>query len=166
MVVPSTSEEISQPIELSTKIPGDEGYVAPSILGEVSEVEYNDFVDKNKVTDERLNDIAGKVKNQQPLSEKETAIFHGKTSEINDIIAKGEQSNPEIQRLETEKQEKIAEASKPKIKPQMDWIDAALFSNVKNKKGELDTVLGDEFKEKQKEIRKKYSLLKVLIDCS
>jgi len=39
------------------------------------------------VSEERLNDIANKVKNREPLSDREKAIFSDKTGEINKIIA-------------------------------------------------------------------------------
>ncbi len=59
---------------------------------EISDKEYNDFIDKGIVTSERLNDIAQKVKGQKPLSDKEKEIFTDKTSEINKIIS--EQAQP------------------------------------------------------------------------
>lgn len=52
----------------------------------VTDEVYNDFVDKNVVPDDVLNTIADKVISRTDLSEKETAIFNGKTSEINEII--------------------------------------------------------------------------------
>lgn len=70
------AEEISKPIELD----------------HIGSDEFKDFVDKNYVSEERLNLIAEKVKKQQPLTPNETAIFHGKTAEINKIIA-GEKPN-------------------------------------------------------------------------
>jgi hypothetical protein len=56
-------------------------------LGEVSDDEYNSFVNNNIVSEIRLKDIAEKVKNQRYLTEKEQAIFTGKTTDINNIIA-------------------------------------------------------------------------------
>ena len=49
---------------------------------------YNTFIDKNTVPENILNSIADKVMNKAPLSQRETAIFTGKTSEINEIIRK------------------------------------------------------------------------------
>ena len=54
--------------------------------GKITDVEYSDFIDKGIVSEERLSSIANKVKNQEKLSEKETAIFNDKTSEINEIL--------------------------------------------------------------------------------
>ncbi|RUP37536.1 MAG: hypothetical protein EKK63_14645 [Acinetobacter sp.] len=54
---------------------------------EITDAEYNDFIDKGVVTTERLNAIANKVKNREPLSDREKEIFTDKTSEINKIIA-------------------------------------------------------------------------------
>ena len=47
---------------------------------------YNDFVDNNNVPEEILNSIADKVMKRESLSQRETAIFNGKTGEINEII--------------------------------------------------------------------------------
>jgi len=62
----------------------------------ISKEEYADFVDNNNVSDERLNSISEKVKNQEKLSEQENAIFVGKTSEINKIIADAGKKNGDI----------------------------------------------------------------------
>ena len=57
------------------------------VVGEsVSDADYANYVDNNIASPELLNSIADKVISRQPLSERETAIFSGKTSEINDII--------------------------------------------------------------------------------
>lgn len=66
-----------------------------NLQGQVSEEEtsdvidnatYNNFIDNNYVSDDILNSIANKVINRQNLSPRETAIFNGKTSEINEVI--------------------------------------------------------------------------------
>jgi hypothetical protein len=49
----------------------------------VSDVEYNNFVNNGIVSVDRINAIAEKIKNNKPLTTKETAIFNNKTSEIN-----------------------------------------------------------------------------------
>jgi len=49
---------------------------------------YNIFIDKNIVPDNILNSIADKIIARASLSQRETAIFSGKTSEINEIIRK------------------------------------------------------------------------------
>ena len=41
----------------------------------------------------------------------------------------------------------------------MDWVDVGHFGNMKN------TVLGDELKTRQIELKKQYSILKLLINC-
>lgn len=56
---------------------------------EISDIEYENFINKGEVTSERLNEIANKVKNNEKLSEKENAIFVDKTAEINKIISNG-----------------------------------------------------------------------------
>ena len=55
---------------------------------EVTDKEYNDFVDKNIVSEKRLHRIAMKVIRRIPLTVREDAIFNGKTNEINDYIVK------------------------------------------------------------------------------
>lgn len=52
----------------------------------ISDDIYNDFVDNNNVPEEILNSIADKVMKRESLSQRETAIFNGKTGEINEII--------------------------------------------------------------------------------
>jgi len=52
-------------------------------ISEITEDEFNNFVNNGVVSSERINDIADKVKNNETLSTKETAIFNDKTSEIN-----------------------------------------------------------------------------------
>lgn len=52
-------------------------------LEDISEEEYNNFIDKGIVSKDRINSIANKVKNKKNLSQKEIAIFNDKTSEIN-----------------------------------------------------------------------------------
>ncbi len=52
----------------------------------ISDKEYNDFVDNNKVTKRRLNQIAKKIIDKKSLTPRENAIFVGKTKEINEII--------------------------------------------------------------------------------
>jgi hypothetical protein len=54
----------------------------------ISDKDYTKFVDKNIVSDIILDIIANKVINKETLSPRETAIFTGKTGEINAIIAK------------------------------------------------------------------------------
>ena len=62
---------------------------------EITEAEYNDFIDNGVVTEQRISSIAEKVKANEPLSERETEIFSDKTAEINKKIAESvEQSTP------------------------------------------------------------------------
>ncbi|MFN5250638.1 MAG: hypothetical protein ACK5DE_06290, partial [Bacteroidota bacterium] len=63
---------------------------APVTQDVISDDIYNDFVDKNIVPDDILNSIADKVISKTPLSERENAIFTGKTAEINEIIRQKE----------------------------------------------------------------------------
>jgi len=77
--IQKTSEKQAEVVEVETPQAGS--------VGVVGDAEYNDFIDKGKVSNERLNDIANKVKNREPLSDREKAIFSDKTGEINKIIA-------------------------------------------------------------------------------
>ena len=54
----------------------------------ISDKEYNDFIDKGEVSQNRINSIANKIKNKEQLNEKEIAIFNDKTSEINQRLTK------------------------------------------------------------------------------
>ena len=60
---------------------------------DVTDAEYNDFIDKGKVSEGRLSDIAKKVKNQEELSGREKEIFTDKTGEINKLIAEQKEVN-------------------------------------------------------------------------
>jgi len=55
---------------------------------DVSNKEYKDYIDNNKVSYKILMRIAKKIKSRTELTLKETSIFEGKTTEINNIIIK------------------------------------------------------------------------------
>lgn len=63
----------------------------------VPESEYMEFIDKGTVSEERMDSIADKVIANTPLSPYETAIFTGKTSEINEIIRKKAEANEPLE---------------------------------------------------------------------
>lgn len=65
---------------------GQKPPAAPAPTDVITDQDYNNFVDNNVVSDVILNSIADKVINRASLSQRETAIFSGKTSEINEII--------------------------------------------------------------------------------
>ena len=77
--VQASEEEVVKPIAEQKAETGSAGVV--------EDAEYNDFIDKGKVSEARLNDIANKIKNREPLSDREKEIFSDKTGEINKIIA-------------------------------------------------------------------------------
>ena len=64
-----------------------EEVVGAGVAEVIPDEEYNDFVDNNNASAERLRLIATKVANKEPLSIRENAIFTGKTAEVNEIIA-------------------------------------------------------------------------------
>lgn len=78
----STEQSVSKGKPVSSTIPND-----------VSEEDYNNFINTGKISNEILNTIANKVKNGSKLTEKETAIFTDKTSEINTIIKNSVEDN-------------------------------------------------------------------------
>lgn len=53
----------------------------------ISDDAYNNFIDKNIVDNDTIVSIANKVKNREQLSERENAIFVGKTAEVNKSIS-------------------------------------------------------------------------------
>ncbi len=61
---------------------------APTVTDIIADDIYNNFVDNNIVPQDILDSIADKVMKRETLSQRETAIFNGKTSEINEIIKK------------------------------------------------------------------------------
>jgi hypothetical protein len=84
----------------------------PTVLGEVTDAEYNAFVDKGQASQERIADIAEKVKSQKQLTEREQAIFADKTAEINKIIA---ETKPTESIAPTALKEENLEGSKKEI---------------------------------------------------
>lgn len=54
----------------------------------ISDEDYKNFVDNGAVSQEIIDDIANKVKDRVPLSERENAIYTDKTTEINDSLLK------------------------------------------------------------------------------
>lgn len=57
-------------------------------MKDVSDKEYKDYVDKNIVSYKTLMCIAKKITRRDDLTLKETAVFQGKTTDINNIIIK------------------------------------------------------------------------------
>jgi hypothetical protein len=91
----------------------------PPVKDVISDEVYNNFVDKNIVPDEILNSIAEKVMNRTSLSERENAIFTGKTAEINEIIKKRsapvfdvEARKADIEKRRKEELDKVSKSSK------------------------------------------------------
>jgi len=78
-------------IESDITTPQEEVKVTESVkttpIEEITDEEYSIFVDKGIVDEKTLKSISNKVKNNETLSKRETAIFTDKTSEINKIIA-------------------------------------------------------------------------------
>lgn len=115
-------------------------------VDDITDEEYNTFIDKGQVTEERLNDIAEKVKSKTELTDKETAIFTSKTGEINDIIAKAttptenEVKNKEV--LDKLLGDDEVGTSDPNFIEVTSLVDAigtdSLFENDKGERGSID----------------------------
>lgn len=99
----------------------------------VNEDIYNEFVNTGNVPSETLDIIASKVKNREDLTNEEQAIFTGKTSEINDIIAK-------IAKTEAVEAKPLANGDQVQMEPQikggmpriMEFKDGTWFQKVGN----------------------------------
>jgi hypothetical protein len=99
---------------------------------EVTEEEYNNFIDKGKVSPERLNDIAQKVKNREELSDREKEIFTDKTADINKIIA--ELPVPtEAKAVETTEQKE--KKNRENTQSKLNVLSDEKFDEVKKKAG-------------------------------
>lgn len=61
----------------------------------IEKEEYDNFIDNGVVTDERIEFIANKIKNNEPLSPREIEIFTDKTSEINAKLAEISKATPD-----------------------------------------------------------------------
>lgn len=108
---------------------------------DVSESDYNTFVDTGNVSSEILNTLAEKTKNKQPLTERETAIFNNKTTEINEILR--EQAKQENTVQETE-QEILSTEDKENKKNIIETIKGLFLKNkdtsIPNKSEKLTVV--------------------------
>lgn len=75
----------------------------------ISDKEYNDFINNGKVKASRIKSISQKVKNNEPLSNKEIAIYNDKTSEINEELRKIKEEESKVADAEEITEEPIAE---------------------------------------------------------
>lgn len=106
----------------------------------ISDDIYNNFIDKNIVPQDILESIADKTINNTPLSEREKAIFTGKTSDINNIIIIKANNNS------TDIEKRIQDLKKK-------------FDDLND---EINKIFNDEKEEKQKLIEKflkKYNVI-------
>jgi len=111
--VQSRLEEIGNIEEESTSIEID-----------VTDSEYKDFVDNGNVTDERLNSLAQKVKDNTELTEKEQAIFNDKTSEVEEILKTF--TEPTVEEAALETTQPTSEVDN------IDYIDETLYNKNVN----------------------------------
>lgn len=81
------STELAKQLDENLKEKLEQKTETKAQLEEISEQEYNTFIDKGVVSQERINSIANKIKNNQQLTQQEIAIFTNKTSEINKRLA-------------------------------------------------------------------------------
>lgn len=69
------------------KLSTDKKPAAKIVKDPVSDADYKYFVDHGKVSETLLKAIAKKVKARTKLSERENAVFVGKTTDVNEIIS-------------------------------------------------------------------------------
>jgi len=85
--------------------------IEEAIAEKVPDAEFESFVDRGTVPQDRIQSIAMKVKENQPLSERETAIFTAKTGDVNKIL--------ETVRAQETVAEPVVEAPKPLTRVQI-----------------------------------------------
>lgn len=85
----------------------------------ISDEDYTNFVDNGVVSSGIIYSIANKVKNNEPLTERETAIFTDKTSEINERIV---ELNTETEFGSPEMAEKIKEQTDSLTEEEIDEV--------------------------------------------
>lgn len=134
--------------KVDTIIPRKE-FVAPepsiTPLEEVSDEEYNDFVDNRNVSQKRLDDIAYKVSRGLPLSEREQAIMQEFISDINykliqlaqqeqenqigddDTSPIGEKVQDEVNKALTESEKKLRELNIDVLNRRIRILEARSF---------------------------------------
>lgn len=74
---------------------------------DLSNLEYDDFVERGVVSDDTINRIANKLKNNTALTDRETAIFSNKTGEINEALVEEYKSEPTPPDTTTQRQVKM-----------------------------------------------------------
>lgn len=118
--------------------------IEEAIAEKVPDAEFESFVDRGTVPQDRIQSIAMKVKDNQPLSERETAIFTAKTGDVNKILetVKAQEEAPkpikpeklmrmaDIKRLKTIERNKLIEA----IGTPTDIRQAVMFSLINGRK--------------------------------
>jgi len=85
-----TAKEQQSKEEVKTPTEEAEITTKETTPNDIEDKEYIEFINRGSVSEERLNDIANKVKKQEQLSDREKEIFADKTAEVNKIIAKEE----------------------------------------------------------------------------
>lgn len=140
-------EGIKKDVELGNEKPVEEQEAKP--LGEVSDSEHTEFIDTGKVDPKRLEDIANKVKNNEPLSDREKDIFTNKTAEVNNLIReqaepKAEKSDPGGAKFTPE-----LEAQMPQHKPMFSALKKGLAA-IKSIMPNIDVRIHDTHESMQK----------------
>lgn len=136
-------------IDLNAKS-GEDVFTTETSVENVPEAEFKDFVNSGVVTAERIQSIAEKIKNEDPLSENEQAIFNDKTTEINDFLKNDSPDpvtpkNPDKPKPEdpsgkgNAEPQKTAEAPKEALKD-VASTTTALESLPKNKDGNIEGI--------------------------
>jgi hypothetical protein len=144
-------EGIKKDVELGNEKPVEEPAAKQEAkpLGEVSDSEHKEFIDTGKVDPKRLENIASKVKNKEPLSDREKDIFTNKTAEINNLIReqaepKAEKSDPGGAKFTPE-----LEAQMPQHKPMFSALKKGLAA-IKSIMPNIDVRFHDTHESMQK----------------
>jgi hypothetical protein len=114
----------------------------------ISDAEYADFVDNNKVNNDILENIAEKNKNGEPLSDRELAIFSYKIADIETILT-------DIKRKEEPPEEKKKVAT---VEPVLAVANEALEDKTNRK---INSIFETEGNDSEKEIEKEKILKKL-----
>lgn len=114
---------------------------------------YEEFVNTGNVPGEVLNDIAVKVKDRTPLTKEEQAIFAGKTSDINEIIATEFAAKPETKPVATEptaEAKPLTSGDQVQLEPQM---KGGMPRVMEFKDGTWQQKIGNEYTTVSKEVQ-------------
>ena len=118
----------------------------------ISSNEYKDFVDNNKVSSSRLEDLANKTINREDLSPRETAIYNSKTAEINAIIRNiaGNSTEQSDKLLEYNTKKDELDSQRANALSQLESMESYEGVDLSKEKSELEQAYQSQLKELNK----------------